>query len=179
MWNKSVKDVELFILGDIPKKERDWVIKILVELGFYVKERGTVPIKIEYFSQPRNQYNSALLLREVAKLRWSGVGLGVTKEDIYFGNLNFVFGIASPTAYASVISTFRLDPSFYGSAPDDELFFLRVKKELIHELGHIFGLPHCPDTKCVMSFSNSIQDVDFKSPNLCKHCTSFFRKSYA
>jgi hypothetical protein len=32
------------------------------------------------------------------------------------------------------------------------------------------GLGHCPDPLCVMSFSNTIRDVDRKSARLCPRC---------
>jgi len=35
----------------------------------------------------------------------------------------------------------------------------RVIKEAVHELGHAFGLTHCENSKCVMHFSNSLQDT--------------------
>jgi archaemetzincin len=45
-----------------------------------------------------------------------------------------------------------------------------VEKETLHELGHILGLEHCPNPRCVMSFSNSIYDVDRKEARFCEMC---------
>ncbi|MEA2005134.1 MAG: hypothetical protein U9O50_02570 [Acidobacteriota bacterium] len=42
--------------------------------------------------------------------------------------------------------------------------------EAVHELGHTYGLSHCPDAKCVMHFSNSLLDTDKKSASFCTHC---------
>jgi archaemetzincin len=88
---------------------------------------------------------------------------GITPYDLYSGNLNFVFGIALPFK-GFVVSYARL------LSEDRELFLSRVRKEITHEMGHVFGLPHCPDPKCVMHFSNSLMDTDFKSEDFCPSC---------
>jgi archaemetzincin len=38
----------------------------------------------------------------------------------------------------------------------------KEQSEAVHELGHAFGLTHCEKSRCVMHFSNSLQDTDFK-----------------
>jgi archaemetzincin len=43
-------------------------------------------------------------------------------------------------------------------------------KEILHELGHNFGLKHCHDWDCVMHSSTSIEEVDIKGDNYCKVC---------
>jgi len=44
-----------------------------------------------------------------------------------------------------------------------------IEKEVIHELGHIFGLPHCKN-KCVMQFSNSLAEAMEKPSHFCQEC---------
>jgi predicted Zn-dependent protease len=39
------------------------------------------------------------------------------------------------------------------------------------ELGHAFGLAHCSSTRCVMHFSNSLHDTDFKKRDFCDSCS--------
>lgn len=90
--------------------------------------------------------------------------LGITPYDIYSDNLNFVFGIATPVGRAAVVSYARL------KTPDRELFLSRVRKEVTHEMGHVFGLKHCTIPGCVMNFSNSLYEVDLKSENFCPKC---------
>ena len=90
--------------------------------------------------------------------------LGITHRDLFAGELNFVFGIAS-AAGACLVSTARL----VGGA-DDALFLARLLKEAVHELGHTLGLPHCADPDCVMHFSNSLADTDRKGDAYCGAC---------
>jgi archaemetzincin len=90
--------------------------------------------------------------------------LGIVKVDLYSANLNFVFGLASPLEKSAIISLYRL------RSQDKELYSERAKKEATHEIGHLLGLTHCGDRKCVMHFSNSILDTDYKSSFPCKLC---------
>lgn len=99
--------------------------------------------------------------------------LGVVNVDLYAKGLNFIFGQAELGGRVAVVSIHRLNPKFYGFPPNERLFFERIEKESIHEVGHMIGLTHCSDKSCVMSFSNSIIEVDQKSKKLCKKCIKF------
>lgn len=96
--------------------------------------------------------------------------LGIVDADLYAPHLNFVFGQADTASEVAVISLCRLKQEFYGLPEDRELFLERVAKEAVHELGHIFGLGHCADSRCVMYFSNSLDDTDWKQAAFCVRC---------
>ncbi len=94
-----------------------------------------------------------------------GKALGIMPSDAYDGSLNFVFGQAELGGTYAVIYLGRLS-----SGADSRLLAIRSLKEAVHELGHTVGLPHCDDPTCVMSFSNSLSDVDRKGWRLCPRC---------
>jgi len=98
--------------------------------------------------------------------------LGVTTMDIYAPTLNFIFGEADSESGVAVISIHRLRQEFYGLPPDEELLKERALKEALHELGHTWGLSHCPDPRCVMFFSTSLSDTDRKAAAFCGRCRS-------
>jgi archaemetzincin len=156
-------------------KEKLWIFQTLEEIGIVANEREYIKIPQQAFSLTRKQFNAGIIMKFISGLGKSEISLGITKEDIYFGDLNFVFGIASPTALSCVVSLCRLDPEFYGFPQDDELYYSRVKKEVIHEIGHVLGLLHCEKPTCVMSFSNSIYDVDRKTKFFCENCSKLIR----
>jgi archaemetzincin len=98
--------------------------------------------------------------------------LAICDFDAYSDELNFVFGQAHLGGRAAAIYLPRLKDEFYVRKSDkiNNLFEQRVIKESVHELGHTFGLRHCQISKCVMHFSNSLQDTDFKDDEFCDRC---------
>jgi archaemetzincin len=76
-----------------------------------------------------------------------------------------VFGLGYMPGSSTIISTFRITDE------DRKLTQERLNKVVVHELGHNFGLPHCPETKCVMADAvESIKTVDKGELTLCKKC---------
>ncbi len=126
------------------------------------------------YDKGRKQYNAQILLDELSEMTIPGdkVILVLREDrDIYVPDMNFVFGLAGGK-YA-LVSLARLDPRFYGGE-DGEVLKRRMITEVIHELGHTFGLIHCENPQCVMSFSNSIVGVDRKSIKFCEKCKEKF-----
>ena len=124
-----------------------------------------------YHPQRKQYYSSAILDRlKAMKNKECERLLAIVSVDLYVPELNFVFGEADFQKKVAVISTIRLSQEFYGLPENKEIFLERVTKEAVHELGHTYGLPHCPDPKCVMHFSNSLWDTDCKSYSFCLNC---------
>lgn len=136
-------------------------------LDVLILEQEKIPAK--FFNPSRNQYKASLLI-EFLFSKFKDMCLGITSQDLYAEGLNFVFGEAQLGGRVAILSSHRLNPNFYGKAFSERLFIERLVKEAIHEIGHVFGLHHCSDPMCVMSFSNSIIEVDKKSNKLCRKC---------
>ena len=122
------------------------------------------------YTPERKQYFSSKLLASLKKSGRDEKVVGIADVDLYVPRLNFVFGEADIVSGTAIVSLFRLRQEYYGLAPDEALFLERATKEIVHELGHTFGLGHCPNNKCVMHFSNSLADTDLKEASFCSKC---------
>jgi len=141
--------------------------------NFKVERREAIKVPAETFSRVRGQYSSSQILNKLrgsVALEKQDKMLGITDVDLYTEGLNFVFGEAELGGQMAIISLARLHQSFYSLPENKTLFLERAKKEAVHELGHVFGLAHCPDPECVMHFSNSLLDTDRKSASFCPRC---------
>jgi len=160
-------------LGDVAKE-------IMTELKNRICGVFNCPVEIKTgfsslahaYDREREQYLSSKL---IASLNSSGRErdekiVGITEVDLYAPGLKFVFGEASVASGVAIVSLCRLRQEYYGLSPEKTLFLERATKEIVHEVGHTFGLGHCPNTRCVMHFSNSLADTDLKGMGFCDKC---------
>ena len=131
-----------------------------------------------FISKHRNQLRSSdCLLWVLERLKPSKEIkiLVICDIDAHSGDLNFVFGEAYKGGRVAAIYLPRLRQEFYGFESNKLLFYERMVKEAIHELGHTFGLFHCNNKLCVVYFSNSLYDTDRKGKRLCLDCKNKLR----
>ncbi len=161
-----IGNIELSVMEALEKE-----LPAKFKLG--IKTRDSIQIPEESFDPARGQHSSTLILGKLAglvRLEEHDVALVIADVDLYAEGLNFVFGEAEFAGRFAIISLTRLRQSFYSLRENEALFKERVAKEAVHELGHVFGLGHCPDPRCVMHFSNSLFDTDKKSASFCTRC---------
>ena len=144
-------------------------------LGRELDVSDPLPHPAYAYHQRRQQYLSDAILSQLRQMVLPAERLlGLVDLDLYTPGLNFVFGQASMGGREALIALPRLQQSFYGLPDDEALFHERAIKEAVHELGHTYGLAHCPDATCVMHFSNSLPDTDFKGKEFCAVCQAAF-----
>jgi archaemetzincin len=126
------------------------------------------------YDSVRAQYNSNILLSLLKKGKplnlYDRRFMVVTDLDLFVPILTYVFGEAEFNGNFGVVSSFRLHQEYYGLNKNDSLLQSRIQKEIIHELGHNYGLIHCIDSKCVMHSSTYVEDIDFKDAAFCDFC---------
>ncbi len=130
------------------------------------------------YDAARGQYNSTALLAQLVRT-FAGTDekkIAVVGVDLFIPVLTFVFGEAQLNGIAAVVSSHRLANPFYGLPRNDDLSFQRLEKEIVHELGHTFGLYHCHQFECVMRSSTYVEEIDLKRVVLCKQCTSMLQR---
>jgi len=161
-------------VGSVPKafcRELGAAVSEVVERPFEVLQSLADP---QYaFNPARQQYHSTAVVRRVSNAinkKKHAMGVGLVDVDLFMPDLNFVFGEADRAERAAVVSLARMEPGFYGRAPDHALTLRRVAAEVLHEIGHVFGLPHCQNDSCAMFFANTLSDTDRKRPRFCDTC---------
>lgn len=130
--------------------------------------------KVAYY-KPRDRYKADKLLDVLAAEtpeRFTKV-IGLTVRDISAtkGEIDDwgIFGLGLLGDRPCVVSTFRLRA---GKA-SDEVFQARLVKVVNHELGHTFGLDHCPTVGCIMQdAAGKIATVDGEAGKPCEACTA-------
>lgn len=173
--------VALASLGTPPGELLEWLRAELAQLlGLSVQTLPPVAEPGPAFDAKRGQWSATEMLKAllpIAPARPERV-LGVTERDLFVPVLTFVYGQAQLDGSVAVVSLARLRPEFHGLPADGELLRHRVLKEAMHELGHTFGLFHCPDRRCPMSLSINLHDLDFKAHEPCRSCSALLEGSF-
>ena len=168
----TVDVLELLPLGNVD-------LDLLLRLGNGLSKNLPVVTAIEksvdmpknVFDPKRNQYHSTKILKDIyPDQKKQDKLLAISDCDLYIEEMNFVFGESDYKRGRAIISLARLQQAFYDLPDDPDLFFHRTLKEAIHELGHLYNLPHCANHYCVMHFSNSLKATDRKSHRFCLNC---------
>jgi archaemetzincin len=123
----------------------------------------------------RGLYHSTVLLETLTRHKrpvWERL-LGLTDVDLYTPDLNFVFGQADSRRGVAVFSVARLHTG------NHDRFLHRAATEAIHELAHTYGLGHCRDARCVMWFSNTLDETDRKGTRFCAAHAGALRRAFA
>jgi len=171
---------------------------VLISFGYFesglpekvlhdVEQEYLLPVRIkeghidlsEFYNPSRNQYDANKLLKEIDThfATEEAKTLGIFNVDLFIPILTYIFGQAFLNGRSGIASLYRLRNERYGIKKDEEIFIDRFRKEIIHELGHSFGLIHCPNPTCVMRSSTYVEDIDQKSHHLCSKCSAELLKN--
>jgi archaemetzincin len=174
--------IHLWVVGPV----EDDVVEFLEGfLGrtFGLKTMRMAPLASADFAYDtrRGQYDSTRILLEAFKRAPADATqvLAVTSVDLFIPMLSFVYGQAQLDGRVALLSLARLRQEFYGLPADWPLLLSRAAKEALHELGHSFGLAHCPTSSCAMSLSTHILQVDGKNSEYCPGCNALLAEALA
>lgn len=166
--------VDLVPIGDVPapvKREASAVLRSVYDAAVSFVPDQSLPD--DAYDSGRGQYRAEALIDLAGRVATAEKALGLTTADLYYRRRNYVFGLAYLDGGSCVVSTNRLGTSSDGGFSQrsaEAVFADRVRKEVVHEAGHMLGLDHCDNNRCAMSFSPTVQEVDRKEETLCGTC---------
>lgn len=84
----------------------------------------------------------------------------VTEVDLASSSLAYALALPSQLTNIAVLSTRRLDPAFWGDAPNPERMAARLAALMLHCFGHLNGLSHASDPANAMYLIEGVEDLD-------------------
>lgn len=112
-----------------------------------VLKEQVLTLPSEHYNKERNRYRGTGLFEELGKHRNGDAVIGLTDYVIFKPNeISQTYGImgVSPVGTYKCVVSSKIPSS--GKEQSDDNFV----KLALHELGHAFGLNHCPDQHCYM-----------------------------
>ena len=173
-------------LGNVPAVEVD-SMKAAIHRMYDLKvvELPGVPLPEMAFTKVRSpRYRADSIVRWLPSIKPDSVSIivGLTVKDISItkyqnktGKIKEpewkyrdfgIFGLGQLGGKSCLISSYRL----HGGV-GEKGFYKRFTRIGCHEVGHVLGLPHCPEKNCLMNDANeSIKTLDNSTGDLCKAC---------
>jgi predicted Zn-dependent protease len=203
-YRDNIRDKQLdlydIIVDDVKSKySAGAVIKFLTEIGLAQNDLQTREGKRifsyhllnstetgrqqwQLIEMTQNQYSGDALLNQLKRTfanynndpHCLGI-LGITKQDIYENDYNFLFGWAQKKWGVISYARFLLgDP-----APTNEQFEKRTVIQSLSSVGFVIGIPRPTNPNCARAYPNSLAEMDRKSMELCDECKMNLRRLYS
>jgi archaemetzincin len=172
-------EASIFILDNTDVIEAALNFLFWDEYNLEVKEFPSEFIK-ELSRNDRNQLNIGDLIskfREFNKVSIGAIDIVFISVDLYYEGREYIFSATHIPTKTIVISLYRLSRNYsLNGYEDSSIIRKRIFKELLHELGHLMGLDHCSNSRCVMSFSPDLYSLDEKLPFYCNNCVDKLKR---
>jgi archaemetzincin len=191
------RNINILILNDINNNIIRFLRKRLPEIfnsSVTVSKHIIIPSYL--FNCDKKKYDGKKVLKfitdNITLKEVKNVNIGIFDRDMFSGNLDYTFGLASLFPKIGVVSIIRLHPHFNedyfsrglrkrksGKFPlfvkrlsmqEKNIYYERILKETSHIIGHTLELGHCENKRCIMAPSGTIMDIDQKDIIFCSRC---------
>jgi len=174
-----LKEKKIILLSNGPfEKEflRRIALAVEAEFRYQVSTEACHLDLNPYYNPARRHYNGNRLLHQLKGCIQNKYDrlICLFRIDRYIPILTYIFGQAVLGEKTAIASVYRLRNELYGLKKDEDILLARAIREVIHELGHTFGLLHCHAPACVMRSSTYVEDIDQKTGSLCNRCRTLF-----
>ncbi len=166
-------DIDMEVLHQLKIKLESWY-----KIKVHILKKVSLPSNAYYSA--RGRYNADSLLTFLDNLSQSRKEylLGVTGKDISImkkEGINWgIMGYGFQPGNACVVSTYRLKRGKVSLKQLHE----KLLKVALHELGHNFGLPHCPVQTCFLVDAEGRDKLE-SEVEFCKKCQNYLvRKGF-
>jgi archaemetzincin len=169
------RSIILINYGSFEKEITEWICEdISITFGYRASTLESSRDLSEFYSPARRQYDANGIISMVSGMapEDSLKIIGLFQVDLFIPILTYIFGQATLSGKTAIASIYRLRNELYGLSPNYMLQIERLRKVVIHELGHTFGLIHCHHPGCVMIASTYVENIDNKSIQFCQSCKS-------
>jgi len=176
---KSNKQKQIIAIQPFNNYDESMLNSLVIDIrDFYNKETillKSIEIPAHFYDTTMKQYSADSLIMFLSKLRNDIITaiVGLTHEPIFIikkSNLmsyydEHLFGYAHQPGNACLVSDFKFNSDY------QTLYFKRLRKVIIHEMGHNLGLAHCQNEKCLMSEKNgNTINLDNGGNDYCQKC---------
>ena len=163
----SPQAISIYRFGDFPintAQKLEKQLKLFFPKVVLKEQRLTLPAK--HYIKELNRYRGTGLFEELAIHRNGDVVIGLTNYIIFKPNkispTYGIMGVSPVGTYKCVVSS-KIPKSGKEQSDDN---FLKLSR---HELGHAFGLNHCPNQHCYMVDAEHKMKFP-QTTGFCKSC---------
>lgn len=160
-------------IGQVDAVHLEVIRRPLEELFERKTEVGAaLPVPKYAYNPTREQYHSSSILKrvETARLAEWDAAIGITEADLFVPEVPYIFGEADRSTRSALISLRRLRPEAGPADTRRDILVRRFVSEVIHQIGLIRGLAHCPNNRCVMYLAAAVNEIDKRGSGLCANC---------
>lgn len=165
--SKKAVSITIQPFSDLPQEQLDYVVKKLSKVFTDIVIFHKIELPSEAYYKPRNRFKADPIIEWLKSEAPSKNIIGITSKDISTPKGtnpdSGIMGLGEVNGYSCVVSSYRLRKN----NKNEELFIVSL-----HELGHIFGLDHCPIQGCIMEDAKG-RNVLSTEKQFCPSCKKF------